>query len=58
MLIEEQGCYCPASDDIVDKKVFDKIIKEDGDWYNGKTWDEYRSKIFKDLLLPIEMECE
>jgi len=57
-LVNKQGSYCPASEDIVDKRIFDKVKKKENDFYNKMTWEQYRSNIFRDLLFPIKMECK
>jgi hypothetical protein len=57
MLIDGKGGCCPASSDIVDKKIFDECVKNDKDFYDKITWEQYRSDILKDLLFPITMDC-
>lgn len=57
MALDGRGGYCPASICIADREVFNRVVKEDPDFYGGKTWEEYRSWVLKDLIFPINMEC-
>lgn len=56
-LVDGVGGYCPASSDVVDKKEFERNKQKDPDFYESDTWEVYRSKIFRDLLFPIKMDC-
>lgn len=42
--------YCSACTDIVSKEAFDEILKEDVEYYNGESWEEYRSHVFKNIF--------
>jgi len=48
--VEHPIGYCNVSTDIISEKVFNKVAKDDPDFYGKKSWAEYRSDIFLDLL--------
>lgn len=51
------GMWGYASGDISDKKIFDKIIKQEKDFYCNKTWEQYRSKVMKDIFRAEKYNC-
>lgn len=42
--------YCPACIDIVSKESFNETLEGDAEFYNGNSWEEHRSYVFKDIL--------
>lgn len=51
--LEEPDCnigYSYASNDIINKEGFDLIEKSNPGFNCGKTWEEYRSWVIKDIL--------
>ena len=42
----------------IPKEVFDEVLEGDAEFYNGKSWEEYRSEVFKDILKIREVGGE
>jgi hypothetical protein len=50
--IHSFGAWGYASEDITDEKIFKDITKKEYDFYEYKTWHEYRSNIMMDFIYP------